>query len=263
MKHICGIIVLLFSYSLLSSSAFAQKTIRLASGEWPPYLSKTLPHYGYISHLITKAFESVDVKVEYGFFPWKRSLQYAREGLGINNEIWHGSVVWTYNNDKISDFLYTEPVLYEVEYLYYLKSNPVEWQEVEDLQGMVIGATSYSVYHAFDKAEQDGIIKMQRAGSDDDLIERLLKKRFDAVPMVKGFAEYYLRTKISPTDREKITYSPTVIFDREFHIILGKSNEDNLMYQGLFSKGLQILRGNGEYDKILKDLDNGVYDTPL
>ena len=32
------------------------KTIRLTNGEWQPYLSKDVPHYGFASHIVTEAF---------------------------------------------------------------------------------------------------------------------------------------------------------------------------------------------------------------
>ena len=53
--------------------AVAEETIRITNGEWPPYMSKKLKHYGLASRITTEAFASQGVKVEYGFFPWARS----------------------------------------------------------------------------------------------------------------------------------------------------------------------------------------------
>lgn len=65
---------------LFTSVVHGKDTIRITNGEWPPYLSKKLPHYGFASHLITEAFATVNVEVEYGFFPWKRAFRNAQEG---------------------------------------------------------------------------------------------------------------------------------------------------------------------------------------
>ena len=64
----CLLIVLL----LTSYLAVAEK-ITLANGEWAPYLSENLKHYGYISRIVKEAFEEEGYEVEYVFLPWKRS----------------------------------------------------------------------------------------------------------------------------------------------------------------------------------------------
>ena len=59
-----------------SAGALAQTrdTIRLTNGDWQPFMSKNGPHHGIASHVVTEAFALVGVEVEYGFFPWKRSI---------------------------------------------------------------------------------------------------------------------------------------------------------------------------------------------
>jgi polar amino acid transport system substrate-binding protein len=82
-----------------SPSLFAKDIIRITNGEWPPYLSKVLPHNGFASHLVKEVFAAVHVEVLYGFFPWKRSYRYAKEGKGVSNsDIWNGSIVFRSNN---------------------------------------------------------------------------------------------------------------------------------------------------------------------
>ncbi len=51
--------------------AQAQDTIRLTTGKWQPYTSKSAPHCGIASHVVTEGFALVEV--EYGFSPWKRA----------------------------------------------------------------------------------------------------------------------------------------------------------------------------------------------
>ena len=53
---------------------------RIAVDEWPPYQSLTSKYYGGVNRIIMEAFGVEGVKVEYGWFPWKRSLLYAQNG---------------------------------------------------------------------------------------------------------------------------------------------------------------------------------------
>ncbi|MBU2714317.1 hypothetical protein KCG35_25035, partial [Zooshikella sp. WH53] len=35
--------------------------VRVATGEWPPYISKNLKHYGVVSHVIKEAFAEENI----------------------------------------------------------------------------------------------------------------------------------------------------------------------------------------------------------
>ena len=87
------------------ASAQTSKTIRLTNGEWQPFLSEHVPHYGFASHIITEAFALVGVEVEYGFFPWKRSMKLARDGT------WDGTAVWFDTEERRENMFLTDPVV--------------------------------------------------------------------------------------------------------------------------------------------------------
>ena len=65
---------------LLTPSSQAQDVITISSGEWPPYISQQLPHYGVTSQIVSEAFEQVGVTVKYEFLPWSRAIEAARAG---------------------------------------------------------------------------------------------------------------------------------------------------------------------------------------
>lgn len=73
---------------IVCSTAQAGETVRITNGEWPPFTSEHLPGGGSLSRVVWEAFALEDVTVEYGFYPWKRSYEYARAGR------WHDSVAW-------------------------------------------------------------------------------------------------------------------------------------------------------------------------
>ena len=242
--------------SLLCSPIWSQERVRLANGKWAPYLSEHLPHYGAASHIVKEAFAAVGIETQYGFFPWKRSYRLAKEGK------WDGTLVWVYTPERAKDFLYTDVVITEVEYLFHLKERKLDWKKIEDLKGLSIGATLHTVYPPLERAETRGLLRIERAGNYDNLYRRLLNHRIDAIPQVSQVGKYYLRNTLSPEDMEKITYSQTVLQERRYHVILSKVPEGNSALITAFNKGLAIIRANGIYDAIIQDLDSGAYDTP-
>ena len=47
--------VILISMLLMKPFFAASEEIRLTSGEWAPYLSEHLPHFGFASHVVKEA----------------------------------------------------------------------------------------------------------------------------------------------------------------------------------------------------------------
>ena len=247
-------LVFLFLMILVVSPVVAKESVRITNGEWAPYLSEHLPHFGFASHIVQEAFKQVDVDVQFGFFPWKRAYKLALEGR------WHGTVVWVYTEQRAKSFLYSDIVVTDAEYLFHLKSMPIRWKEIGDLRGKRIGGTLHTVYPVFEKAERQGILTIERTGTYENLFRRLLKKRIDAIPQVKEVGYYLIRSTLNKEQQSQITYSPTIIEKREYSLILSKARPENSRLLIKFNKGLKILHDSGVYQKLYNDFVNGRYD---
>ncbi len=247
-----------FVFLILVTNSCARDVVRLANGEWPPYLSQFLPDYGAASHIVRAAFNAVDVEVEYLFRPWKRAYGYAANGYS-EGKVCHGTVVWVYTEDRAKKFYYSDVVIEEIEVLFHLRENPLQWLDAADLKGKVIGGTAHTTYPLLEAAEKRGILSIQRAGNYDTLFNRLLAGRIDAVPQVKYVGNYFLQNTLTEEDREKISFSPTVVDRRKYHVMFSRVSDSDLHYLRLFNQGLQIIRENGVYAKIIHDLEAGKY----
>lgn len=250
---ISGVLIALIALAL-TTDADAQDRIRLTNGEWAPYLSKNLPHFGAASHIVVSAFAVVGVEVEYGFYPWKRSYKLAREGT------WNGTLVWVYTPARAVDFDYSDVVISDPEYLFHLKTFDLQWKTIEDLRGLSIGATLHTVYPTLENAEALGILTIERAGNYDTLYHRLLKARIHAIPQVSQVGRYYLRTTLAPEARSQITYANTIVQERNYHLILSKKVEVNKQLLKRFNNGLKMIRDSGQYAQIIEKLKKGAYD---
>lgn len=260
MKLLCSI--LLF-FIINPVSLAANNQIRLTNGEWPPYLSEELPYYGFASHLVAEAFAAVGVEVEYEFFPWKRAFQHAKQGKGVADKVWNGTLLWIYTEERARDFLYSDMIIVDYEVLFFLKDSPLNWETMEDLQGKVIGGTAHTAYPTLEAAEKRGICSINRAGGYEALFKRLFAQRIDAIPNVKHVGEFLIRTSLTTEQQAQIISSPSVIEERKYYLILTKKIEENKKLMKLFNKGLRIIKENGVYDKLLQDLNDGKYDKAL
>jgi polar amino acid transport system substrate-binding protein len=241
---------------LSGGSAFAQTrdTVRLTTGKWQPYTSKSAPHYGFASHIVTEAFALVGVTVEYGFFPWKRAMKLAREGK------WDGSIVWFDTEERRTNFFYTAPIVTATNSFFHLNSFQFDWSSFEDLRNLRVGGTfEYSYGKAFDEAESAGVFRTHRAISDEVGLTNLLKGRIDVFPGELLVTYEQIRDTFSEQEVPLFTHHPRHISEPPLHLILSKKVSGNEQLRDLFNEGLNRLKESGKYDRIIDEGFGGKY----
>lgn len=250
----------LFIFNLLiaAQTLWAANTIRVTSGEWPPYLSQRLPQGGYATQITTEAFALVGMDLEVGYYPWKRSYKYATDGSDRDNNSWHGSLVWSKNQTREQDFYYSDSIFSEEEVLFHLKDSPLNWHDISDLTGKTIGG-SLAAYPNLEKSAKDGLITFHVSGEPHALLKRLFHHKMDAVAINKRVALYYLDNYFSPSEKKLFAYSPTVLKLRQYHLILSKTNPENKLVIERFNLGLKKLKENGRYRELSRLLSDGHY----
>ncbi len=232
----------------------AQDTIRLTTGKWQPFTSKSAPHYGFASHIVTEAFALVGVEVEYCFFPWKRSMKLAREGK------WDGSTTWYDTEERRADFFYSDPIAPATNSFFHLTSYQFDWEKFEDLADIRVGGTAeYSYGTAFDAAEQAGDFRTHRAISDEVGLTNLLKGRIDVFPGEVMVTNEQIRDTFSDEDAALFTHHPKHISKTPLHVLLSKKVPGMERMRDRFNEGLGMLQESGRYDQILADGLGGKY----
>ncbi len=233
---------------LLSPGVDAQEIIRLTNGEWPPYLSESLEHKGFASRIVTEAFAEVGIRVEYGFFIWQRTYNQAKAGR------WDGSVGWARTPEREKDFYYSNPVVEDITNFFHLKTYPLDWESIEDLKGISIGATvAYHYGDAFEHAEKTGKIEVQRAAKDQLNLKKLLRGKIQIFPMNLEVGYYQLQRTFPPEKRQLFTHHPKPLYVKPLHVIFSKKIDKNKHRLALFNKGLKQLKDRGRIDQIMKE----------
>jgi len=217
--------------------------ITLTSGEWRPYLSEQLPHYGVLSRIVSEAFALEGVTVRYTFRPWPRALAEAQQGTA------QGSVVWSLGapgSSRNRDFHFSDLVYEDNSGFFHRKDFAFTWSNINEipLKYRVGGLAGYE--YAFEKLPG---VRIDRAPSDELAMRKLLAGRFDVFPSSLGVGMYVLR----------IAYHPGSFAKTRYHLILPRSLASSKRHLDLFNKGLRRLKDSGRYDQYLADLDAGNY----
>jgi polar amino acid transport system substrate-binding protein len=230
------------------------EAIVLANGEWPPFLSKQLPEYGFASHIVSESFKRVGIDVEYQFVPWKRAETEVKNGKV------DGSLVWSQQPERDEFAFFSEPVLQLNEVLFTLKNRSLEWREIADLRGLDIGLALGSTPGVFKQAIEDGEVSLVRTKDIESSFKMLLGGRVDACPVIDSVGHYLLRTKFSDSERERIISSVKRSEVVYYRLMLTKLNASNAQMITKFNQGLKLLKETGRYAEMESDFYQGLYD---
>jgi polar amino acid transport system substrate-binding protein len=247
-------IILIWFLIILSLQGVAGETIRITTGEWRPFISESLKHYGVYTHIITEAFALEGIKVEIGFFPWPRAEVYAQTGE------WDAmaTLVATPEREKI---YYLSSVVYSSKRVFFhLKSYSFDWDTMDDLKGLDIGATKgYKYGDMFENAEKAGSISVQLVSRDLQNFQMMLRGRIKIFPFTLEAGYFMLNDQFSSEVAGKITHHPKILQEADYHIMFPKSSNSSQRLVELFNKGLKQLKESGRYDQMLDDARNGEY----
>ncbi len=233
---------------VFNQNVIADETIRIANGEWMPYHSKKLPHYGAGSRIVTEAFALEGVKVKWSFMPWKRGYVLAKKGKKLD-----GSIGWIKTPEREKEVYISNPVYGGRWVFFHLKSYSFDWNTIEDLKGIKIGATANYVYgKAFDEAEKSGSIKVYRAPTEKMSFKMLLKGRFKIFPFAMDGGYGTLKKEFSSNERSLVTHHPRPLQDKAYRLVVAK-NDRNKRLLKLFNKGLKRLKESGKVDKYIEE----------
>ncbi|ABC28002.1 ABC-type amino acid transport/signal transduction systems, periplasmic component/domain [Hahella chejuensis KCTC 2396] len=230
--------------------------IVLANGEWKPFLSEKLPHYGFASHLVTEAFAIVGVQVEYQFFPWARA-----EAMVESGQI-DGSLLWTQTPQREAFAYFSDVVATQDEVLFHLRSQPLEPASPSDLLGESIAVPLGSKLGVWESLVESGQVKLVSVRDIEVGMNMLLRGRVDAFPLARAVGYSALRMHFPAKEQVRITHSSTVFDQHKYRLMLSRKQPLNARFILQFNEGLGRLRDSGRYQEMEADYYRGAYDAP-
>jgi polar amino acid transport system substrate-binding protein len=252
MKNLTRWVLGLFLVLSFSSICFSGETVRITTGEYSPFSSEKLKDYGIIAQIITESFALEGIKVEYGFFPWGRAYDLAKEGD------WDSSSFWVFSKERAEDFLLSDPLMESDTVFFPLKSFQFDWDDINDLKGIDIGATiEYFYGEDFKKAEESKMIIVDRVPTDKMNFRKLLQGRIKIFPIDQYVGSNLLRTDFKPEENNLITFHPKPLLSQKYYLLFSKKVEKNKQRLELFNKGLKRLKESKRFDQLLLQFQQG------
>jgi len=233
---------------------FAQETIVLASGEWRPYFSENLKHYGVVSRIVTEAFALEGVKAEYVFRPWKHSLAEAQKGK------YHGSPGWLKNDKRLKNFFYTDAIAHNTNVFFFQKGSGFDWNSIADLKKYKIeGVNGFFYGKEFMDAEKQDRLKVQRNNSEEMGFRKLGKGRTDVI-ICDLEVGYDLINKLFTREQAKqFTHHPKPLQSDSLYLLMSKKVAGNRRLVSTFNNGLKRLLESGKVEQYYDESRQGDY----
>jgi len=242
-----------------SSNVFSKEEIRIANGEWVPFTSQNLKHYGLFSHIISESFAFNGIAVTYEWFPWKRALDLVKFGD------WDCSPGWSITPERKEFGYFSDPIYESKAVFFHLKTYKFNWETFNDLKGVDIGATHGYIYgKEFERAEKEGIIFVERVPTDVINFRKLLKGRIKLFPanLETGFA--ILNKNFPPNQVKLVTYHPKPYREKAiYHLVFSKKIKRSKRMVEVFNQGLKQLKNSGKYDQYIEESRRGEYNQEV
>lgn len=253
-KALRQLFLVALALSIIGTSS-AEETVRMASGEWPPFTSERLKDFGVYSRIVSEAFALEGLRVEYGFFPWSRSYNY------VVNGAWDGSLTWAPTPEKVSEVLFSDPVFRHTKVFFHRKNYVFDWNAIDDLKGVKIGATvKYTYGSDFDQAAKDGRVSVEYVTSDLQNFKKLLAGRIQIFPSDVSVGYELLNSNFTPGEVGLLTHYPKPVEETDTCVIFTKNNiERSQDLLDRFNRGLRKLKELGRYDELLEASRRGEF----
>lgn len=246
-------ILILFSCTI---TLFASDTIHITNGEWPPYFSEHLSHYGVTSHIVEEAYRRQNIVVQYHWYPWSRALMAAQEGQ------YDASIGWAKTEEREKDLFFSKPILHGEIVFFHLNTITVEWDSLSDLKDYKIGAVLGMHYSdAFNQADKEHTIKVHRVSNELQLFKMLLMERVDLVVCNKDVGLQIMWDNLTKKEIRKITFSLKPLHINKLRVVFPKMGEKSIYFLEELNSGLESLNSDGTFELFYKNSLLGKYQS--
>ncbi len=238
------IITLYFSCIGHNAFGFDAKTIKLATGEYPPYASAEMPGYGCVTEIVSATLKEMGVTPDYIFYPWKRCERTVELG-----KIW-ATFPYSVTEKRTRDFLFSDVLLVtSTNFFFYKKRTPkFKWDTLADLKPYTIGGVLGYYYKAeFEKAK----LIVDYAPSETMTLKKLIHDRVALAPLDEAVG-WNLIKKHFPEELINIGMAEKAHETSGNYLMVSKSYPDSENLLNRFNNALNTIKHNGIMTMILK-----------
>ena len=228
----------------LAMGCGAATEVRVATLDYPPYVSPSLAGSGWAWQVAEAAFAAEHCETQLLIYPWLRALHEVRalqvDALYLANKTPEREA-WAY---------FSDPVGREDTVLWRRRDSQLQVSKVEDLKGLVVGSLRGS--SQFQYLQQQGI---ELVGMNDVAqgIKMLSVGRLDVFVVDKLAAQHLLKS-MPVSVVNSIEYVWPALYSQAFYLAIAKHHAHAQAIIETFNRGLRKIKHSGRYQAISQGL---------
>ncbi|MCJ8339945.1 MAG: transporter substrate-binding domain-containing protein [Pseudomonadales bacterium] len=243
------------NFSQASQDTLKVDSIVIGTGEWQPYHSLTLKHFGVGNHIVQEAFRAVGIEVTFVFQPWKRILHTSTAGKFDAVSAWGGYENWI-------DTHYASDPLYSGTFVLWIRQGTTfNWKNPEELKGLKLGLLIGEIIPVkLQKAYDEGYLQVDYVATNEQNIKKLFFNRIDMLALNYAAGVDAINKTLSIAQRDKIVAHPDSLRVSFYRLLFNKKNKQkSIVLLERFNAGLHYLRMQGQIKKMLEASKRGEY----
>ena len=242
-------IILTAGAIFFAAPSYAEQ-ITLVAFDYPPYMDKSLPGEGLFCELVTAAYKSVGCTVLFKFYPGKRATKYVIDGEVLASL---GSERNFTDEDRKKNILQSVRVFSFRTVGFYLKDRfkSIPFATLKDLQGYRLGAIrGASASILFNKYPELNLNFIE-VNTMEQMFNKVYYDRSDLVFTVELSGRMFI-AKHYPKDQNRWVMTRDSLQNIFGDVVFSKKYPNWEKYLNIFRNGLQIIRNDGTYLRILE-----------
>lgn len=240
MKRIlCYLVLLMAPYVL------AGETVVIATGEYPPFISETLPSNGPVSEIVVEAGRRAGIKIEIEFYPWKRVLIMLGEG-----EV-PASFLWAKTKERLDKGFYDseQAVSYAPTAAFYRRSlypEGISFSAYADLKPYkLIGVESYWYHEELNKKQYEAHFANRSALAWRALEKGRYQVYIDSLQVGLSEAKVY-----APELFYDLAYTTTQVDDPYTYMMFSPKHKDGKGLKKRLDIALTSMKQDGSFKQL-------------
>ncbi len=239
---------------LFVSLPVSAETIKISTGEWPPWVSADLKHYGLSFRIIEAAFAEENVDLEVVVLTWSKAYDEAKAGK------FDATGIWFYSDERNNHFIYSDPVVHAGFSFFYRTEKKFDWKSLDDLKGLKVGATlGYTYPEQFFQAEEKGVFTVDWVPTDLINLNKLMAGSLDIFPCDVEVGYFLLQKHFGSESLSKISHAPKPLRADPLSLLFPRSNPKSQEWQQTFNKGLKKVRSKKMDIQFYEESRKGMY----
>ena len=231
--------------ALCSQTLFAENTLVVATGEWPPYTSDNMNNKGFVTEILTEVFKQMNIQPTLKFYPWRRCYEYV-----LRDKVW-AAFPYSYTEERSKEVLFSDDIAFSTtQFFYYSKTNEKPsfvFNKLEDLRQYKLGGV---IGYYYEEQFKNAQLNVDYVSKESIALEKLYLGRVQLLPL-NVMVGWELIKKTFPNNVNNFGMLEKPLDRKSLKLIVNKANKESVELLSLFNYQLNVFKKSDAYSLII------------